>query len=229
METTNNDIIPNDRLMDDNPVAKENTNLTAEVLVGSKIRELRNLRGLSLRRLAARSGLNINTLSLVENAKTSPSIGTLQQLANALEVPLAEFFESEPISLRIVFTSHKQRPDTTLSNGLMENLGKDLADNAVQPFVVSLKSGGGSGERNIVHTGHEFVYCLRGRVLYTVEDKPYLLEPGDSLVFESHLPHRWQNAFDGESQIILVLIPTDQRDLPCSRHFSDEQRSVDTS
>ncbi len=48
----------------------------AEVLVGRKLRELRNRNGLSLRALADRSGLNINTLSLVENGKSSPSVST---------------------------------------------------------------------------------------------------------------------------------------------------------
>ena len=63
----------------------------AEVLVGRKLRELRNRKGLSLRALADRSGLNVNTLSLVENGKSSPSVSTLQQLALALEVPIATF------------------------------------------------------------------------------------------------------------------------------------------
>jgi transcriptional regulator with XRE-family HTH domain len=192
---------------------------TLENMLGNKIRELRNLRGLSLRKLSERSGLNINTLSLVENGKTSPSVSTLQQLAHALDVSITAFFETEPALLRVVFTSHYQRPGATFGITQMQNLGKDLAGNAVQPFVVTLVPGAGSGERMIVHTGHEFVYCLSGKVLYLIEDKAYLLEPGDSLVFESHMPHRWQNICECESQLILVIIPADQREAPGGRHF----------
>ena len=76
-----------------------------------------------------------------------------------------------------------------------------------------------SGERMIVHTGHEFVYCLSGRVLYTIDEIEYALEPGDSVVFEAHLPHRWQNIYEGESKIILVLYPLDQREETGGRHF----------
>ena len=65
----------------------------AEVLVGRKLRALRSRARLSLRALAERSGLNVNTLSLVENGKSSPSVSTLQQLARALDVPIAAFFE----------------------------------------------------------------------------------------------------------------------------------------
>jgi transcriptional regulator with XRE-family HTH domain len=209
----------NEQLGNNGEDERQTAESTTENMLGNKIRELRNLRGLSLRKLSERSGLNINTLSLVENGKTSPSVSTLQQLAHALDVPITAFFETEPASLRVVYTSHYQRPGATFGITQMQNLGKDLAGNAVQPFVVTLVPGAGSGERMIVHTGHEFVYCLSGKVLYLIEEKAYLLEPGDSLVFESHLPHRWQNICECESQLILVIIPADQREAPGGRHF----------
>jgi transcriptional regulator with XRE-family HTH domain len=90
----------------------------AEVLVGCKLRELRNRKGLSLRALADRSGLNVNTLSLVENGKSSPSVSTLQQLALALKVPIANFFESEPLEKRVVSTPADQRPQAAFGSGI---------------------------------------------------------------------------------------------------------------
>lgn len=191
----------------------------AELLVGTKLRYWRNQRGLSLRMLAERSGLNINTLSLVENGKSSPSVSTLQQLALALDVPITSFFESEPREKQVVFTSHENRPVAMFDDARMCNLGKDLTGNAIQPFVVTLASGGGSGEKMIVHTGYEFVYCLSGKVLYNIDGEIFRLKQGDSVVFESHLPHCWQNDNEGESQIILVISPTDQREAPGGRHF----------
>jgi transcriptional regulator with XRE-family HTH domain len=191
-----------------------------EVLVGRKLRELRNRKGLSLRALAERSGLNINTLSLVENGKSSPSVSTLQQLALALEVPIATFFESEPVEKRVVFTAADQRPVAAFGNMLMQNLGKDLVGNAVQPFVVTLKPGAGSGDRMIVHTGHEVVYCLSGSIQYQIEQNEIILKPGDSLVFEAHLPHCWENKREDTAQILLILYPSDEREKPGCRHFS---------
>jgi transcriptional regulator with XRE-family HTH domain len=217
-----NDINPSKRMenldgLDPSPFENEPT----EMMVGVKIRELRNQRGLSLRALAERSGLNINTLSLIENGKCSPSVGTLQLLAKALEVPITAFFESEPVSKRVVFTGRNRRPEATFSQARMQNLGKDLADNAVQPFVVTLEPGAGSGERTIVHTGHEFVYCLSGKILYVIDKIDYSLEPGDSVVFEAHLPHQWKNMDERQSQIILIVFPADQRDEPGGRHFTN--------
>ena len=66
---------------------------STEVNVGRRLRELRIERGLSIRALAEQSGLNVNTLSFIENGKTSPSVSTLQQVAAALELPINAFFE----------------------------------------------------------------------------------------------------------------------------------------
>ncbi|MBN2258009.1 MAG: cupin domain-containing protein [Anaerolineaceae bacterium] len=192
----------------------------AEVLVGRRLRDLRSRQGLSLRALAHRSGLNINTLSLIENGKTSPSVSTLQQLAFALKVPIAAFFESDPIDKQVVFTSAAERPGTVFGSTRMQNLGKDLAGRAVQPFMVTLEPGKGSGEQTIVHTGHEFVYCLRGSLHYQVEDVNYDLKNGDCLLFEAHLPHCWENKGNDIAQVLLVLCPSDEREVPGGRHFS---------
>ena len=194
----------------------------SEKLVGLKIRGLRNQRKMSLRVLTEKSGLNINTLSLIENGKSSPSVGTLQHLARAMGVHISAFFESEPTSKRVVYTSHDSRPEATFSNAHMQNLGKDLAANAVQPFVVTLEPEAGSGGRMIVHTGYEFVYCLKGKVQYIVNEIDYSLLPGDSLLFESHFPHRWKNIDKARSQIILILFPVDQLEEPGGRHFMKE-------
>jgi transcriptional regulator with XRE-family HTH domain len=205
------------------PDAAAQENISAELIVGMKIRKLRTQRRLSLRKLAELSGLNINTLSMVENGKSSPSIATLQQLARALEAPIAAFFETEPTPKKVVFTSLFRRREAQMDHARMENLGKGLAGNVVQPFVVTLEKDADSGDHMIVHTGHEFVYVLSGRIMYVIDDQPYLLAPGESLVFESHLPHRWKNIGEGEAQIILVLYPADIREDPGGHHFDLEK------
>ena len=190
-----------------------------EVDVGSRLRELRTERDLSLRALAEKSGLSINTLGLIENGKTSPSVSTLQQVALALEVPITAFFETNVPESRIAHIKAIHRPRVAFEHGTLEDLGAGLTDRAVEPFVVRLEPFANSGPNPIVHTGYEFVFCLEGRIAYTIEAQTYLLEPGDSLLFESHLPHRWQNVGEVPSQSLLVLFPTDARDRPTEHHF----------
>jgi transcriptional regulator with XRE-family HTH domain len=174
---------------------------------------------LSIRALAEKSGLAVNTLSLIENGKTSPSCSTLQQIATALGVPITAFFETDLPQSSVIHIKASQRPHAAFTHGALADLGAGLRGRAVEPFVVTLEPNAGSGANSIVHTGHEFVFCLKGRIVYTVEERPYLLEPGDSLLFESHLPHRWQNVDSAPSQALLVLCPTDARDRPTERHF----------
>jgi len=190
-----------------------------EISVGGRLRELRNERGLSMRALSERSGLNVNTFSLIENGKTSPSVSTLQQIAAALEVPITAFFETALTQNSIAHIVAHHRPRLAFAHGTLEDLGAGLSSRAVEPFVVTLEPHAGSGDNPIVHTGFEFVFCLQGRLTYRIEDHFYLLEPGDSLLFESYLPHCWQNNEAQPAQAILVLYPTDTRDHPTERHF----------
>ncbi len=198
---------------------KDEFSAGAETEVGRRLRELRAMRGLSLRALADRSGFNINTLSLIENGKTSPSVSTLQQLAHSLEVPITAFFESSLTPRQVVFTPNQERPTTQFGSSTMQNLGKDLAGSELQPFIVTLQPGEGYCEPIIVHTGHEFVFGLTGSVDYCIEEKTYPIGPGDALVFESHLPHSWRNSSSQEARFLLVLHAPDRHEEPLKRHF----------
>ncbi|MCL4528491.1 MAG: cupin domain-containing protein [Chloroflexi bacterium] len=190
-----------------------------EISVGRHLRSMRALRGLSMRALAEASGLNINTLSMIENNKTSPSVSTLQQLAATLKVPLTSFFEAEVPHRSVVFQKAGQRPRAGFSYGTMEDLGAGLTLRGGQPLIVVLESRANSGPTPIVHTGHEFVYCLDGQLTYIIEGQKYLLEPGDSLIFEAHLPHRWGNLSPSATRSLLIICPTDENDHPTERHF----------
>jgi transcriptional regulator with XRE-family HTH domain len=193
-----------------------------EVNVGRALQMLRGKRGLSIRALAEKSGLAANTLSLIQNNKISPSVATLQSLASALEVPVTAFFENGLPKSRIAYIKASQRTGAAFAHGTLEDLRAGLPHGTVEPFVVTMKPNANSGAQPIVHTGYEFVFCLEGRIVYIIEDQTYLLEPGDSLLFESHLPHRWQNVEAVPAKTILVLCPGDSRDEPTQRHFLPE-------
>ena len=116
-----------------------------EVNVGQRLRELRNERGLSIRALAERSGLNVNTFSLIENSKTSPSVSTLQQIAAALEVPITAFFETDVPKNSVAHITARNRPRLAFAHGTLEDLGAGLTNRAVEPFVVTLEPHASSG------------------------------------------------------------------------------------
>jgi transcriptional regulator with XRE-family HTH domain len=187
--------------------------------VGLRLRQLREEQGLTIRALAEKSGLNVNTLSLIENGKTSPSVGTLQQLAFALQVPITAFFEAAEPEAKIVHVQAEQRLRAVFSHGTLEDLAAGMLRHSIQPFLVTLRPQADSGDQPIVHTGYEFVFCLQGCIHYQIEGGVYALEKGDSLLFEAHLPHRWWNAMGEPSQMLLVLCPLDERDRSTELHF----------
>jgi transcriptional regulator with XRE-family HTH domain len=195
-------------------------NLSSEVNVGRALRKLRAEYDISIRALAELSGLNANTLSLIENCKTSPSVSTLQQIAAALKVPITTFFETEAALQVIVHQKAGQRQAAAFNYGTLADMGAGFARPGIEPFVVSLEPQAHSGNSPIVHTGVELVYCLEGRIGYEVDDQTFTLEPGDSLLFEARLPHRWRNAGETVSRSLLLLCPADERDHGDERHFT---------
>ncbi|MBE0671604.1 MAG: cupin domain-containing protein [Anaerolineales bacterium] len=190
------------------------------VCVGQRLRELRISQGLTMRSLSGMSGLNINTLSLIENERTSPSVSTLQLLSKSLQVPITEFFQIDHADKKLVHQKHGSRSCLTFKHSVMEDLAAGMPRFCAEPIIVTLGPGADSGKSPIVHTGREFVYCLEGRIAYTVESKTYLLEAGDSLIFEAYLPHQWENADPTPSRVLLVLCPLDERDQPKEQHFA---------
>jgi transcriptional regulator with XRE-family HTH domain len=191
-----------------------------EIQVGRRLRELRTARRLSIRALAEQSGLNVNTLSLIENQRTSPSVSTLQQLAQTLQVSISTLFETNQGDKEVVHQKAGAHPHASITNGYIEDLGTGMSRFGMEPLIVTLAPNVDSGRTPIVHTGREFVYCLEGHVAYTVDTETYLLEPGDSLLFEAYLPHHWKNMDATPSRNLLVLCPLDERDRPTERHFS---------
>ena len=115
-----------------------------------------------------------------------------------------------------------KRAQATFAYGTLADLGAGLTLHGGQPLLVTLEPKANSGSTPIVHTGHEFVFCLDGQLAYTIEGSNYILNPGDSLLFEAHLPHFWQNVGESTSQSLLIMCPADESDHPTECHFKAE-------
>jgi transcriptional regulator with XRE-family HTH domain len=175
------------------------------VNIGERLRELREARNISMRALAARSGLSANALSMIERSKASPSVSTLYKLADALGISITSFFGSDTQRQQIVFLKSDQRTRISFTRGVFEGLGGEQFIGRVEPFLLTLESNANSGPRSMTHTGHEFVFCLRGELEYQVERQVYQLSSGDSLLFAAHLKHRWKN-LGGTVVTALIII-----------------------
>ena len=187
--------------------------------LGLRVRQLRSIKGWTLKQLSEISSLNINTLSLIENGKTSPSIYTLQRLAGALDIPIKEFFEPIETLKSVIFTPQDKRPRSLGEKTCISNLGKGLKSSTLEPFVLTMEKYATSGGRTLLHNGYEFVYCISGKIVYWIQEVDYTLNPGDSILFSAQLGHRWENINEGESQLLLVLTPECLQTEQAKKHF----------
>ncbi|MCL4559428.1 MAG: helix-turn-helix domain-containing protein [Chloroflexi bacterium] len=191
--------------------------------VGMRLRSLREERGVSMRALARRSGLSANALSMIERGLTSPSVSTLHKLSNALEVPITAFFREDPPRTKIVFCKASERVRVPILRGVWEGLGGDSFSGRMEPFMITLETGGSSGPYGMLHTGHEFVFCLRGSLEYEVDGQRFLLQSGDSLIFAAQLLHRWRNVGKTVANAIIVLAGFEESEHPSEFHFTRPQ------
>jgi transcriptional regulator with XRE-family HTH domain len=187
--------------------------------VGHRLRSIRKARNLSIRALAERSDLSVNTLSLIENGRTSPSVSTLTQLAKGLKVPITIFFESDAHNKKVVYQKASERKQIIFSQGKMESLGAGLSGLGSEPFITRLEPGANSGDTPIIYAGREFIYCLEGQITYTIENQIYPLDPSDSLILAAYTPHSWRNTAPTSSRALLVLCPDDSFDDFPERYF----------
>jgi transcriptional regulator with XRE-family HTH domain len=190
------------------------------VNVGARLRQLREDRGISMRSLATMSGLSANALSTIERGKASPSVSTLYKIADALDVPITSFFSEPARKEQAVFLKAEERTRVPFLRGVWEGLGGEQFIGRVEPFVLTLENGAHSGLYSMVHTGHEFVFCLRGNLEYQVENQYYALQPGDSLIFAAHLRHKWRNAGNTVTNALIVLSDFSEGERVVSMHVA---------
>ncbi len=214
-------VLPRSGMIEATQYKSGKANMEGKFSLGEKLRQLRSERNISQRELAHLSGLSPNSISLIERDETSPSVATLQSLATALNIRMSYFFE-EATPTSILHIKSDTRPKIESEGVTIEGMGKTLAYQELEPFLMTLEPHAGSGgERQVIHSGHEFVYCLQGRVEYVIDGKIYLIEMGDILIFEATLPHLWRNPFDNEARFILVLQTPNASREPIQRHFSN--------
>lgn len=187
--------------------------------VGTRLLEIRQQRGLSLRALAQEAGLSVNAISRIERGESSPTVSSLQRLATALEVPLIEFFRLER-SHTTVLVRRDERLKSRSEGALIESLGSGLPGQNLGPFLMTLEPGATSGDDSVHHGGEEFVHCLQGDVEYTVDGATHRLATGDSLLFLAHQPHRCRNVSGRVARVLVVILaPSDEIHATQQRHL----------
>lgn len=192
--------------------------LSLETSVGERIRTIRNLKGWSLRKLSGICGLSANAISRIERGENSPTIASLHCLAQALDVPITEFFQTDTECC--VFTKRGEGIRIQNADVELESLGSGLPHQQIEPFRVHIPPKTKTSSVKITHPGHELVYCLGGEIKYLVGEQAYHLQEGDSLLLNASQPHAWENLYLKAATILLVFESNQDQQLARQRHLS---------
>lgn len=173
--------------------APDSSHRRLERALGSQIRQLRRKQDLSVADLASAAGISLGMMSKIENGQISPSLTTVQSLANALTVPISSLFASVEDRQDCSYVPSGQgvnieRRGTKVGHGY-QLLGHMLrGDVVIEPYLITLHEDAVS-YTGFVHEGVELLYMLEGEVNYRHGNQLYHLHPGDTLMFDARAQH----------------------------------------
>lgn len=178
---------------------------TIDATIGETLQRLRIARGLSLRTLAGRAGFSPSFLSQVENGQSSPSIASLDRLAQALGLRLVDFFEQASAEPAVVVRSvDRQNLTSEWSRARLELLLPHGAMRTLEGLLITLAPGGRSGKAPTTDAHEQVALVLEGSVALTLAGRRYLLESGDAAGIPAGSPYAWENPGETEAKLAIV-------------------------
>ncbi len=185
-------------------------------IVGEKIKALREEKGISIEALAERSGLAIEQIERIENNIDLPSLAPLIKIARALGVRLGTFLDDQDEIGPVVCRKAEASDTISFSNNAIHSrrhmeyhsLSKSKADRHMEPFIIDVQPTEDSSDFVLSsHEGEEFIMVLEGVMEISYGKHTYLLEEGDSIYYDSIVPHH-VHAYEGKAAKILAVIYT---------------------
>jgi len=179
--------------------------------IGERLRRLRKTRRLTLDELATATGFTKSYLSKIENSKKIPPIASLTKISRALDTELTYFFQAseDPAEMEegicVVRAGERQ---TVVRGGTSfgydyKSLAHRFPHKKMEPFLFTFPEHIGK-EIFFEHEGEEFIFIISGRVRFLVDGREWVLEPGDSIYFDSTLQHRGE-AVGGDAKALVVF------------------------
>ena len=189
----------------------ENTNI-----VGEKIKALREVKQISVEDLMERTGLAQEQIERIESNVDLPSLAPLIKIARALGVRLGTFLDDQDGIGAVVcrkeehngngigFTNSAATEGTHMH---YYSLSASKPDRHMEPFIIDIKSVDEPDYELTSHEGEEFIYVMDGTVEVTYGKKTHIIETGDSIYYDSIVPHH-VHGFEGQAAKILAVVYT---------------------
>lgn len=194
-------------------MASKKSEVNEGVRIGAAVKALREKERLTINDLAAKTGLSKTLLTEIEDGETIPPVATLLKLAGSFNVGMAAFFESgtEPETVSVTRKGErvriKKRPHHHEGevDYVYESLETKKPDKHMEPFLVEFMPMETTEMVFTSHKGEEFLYLLTGKLEFRSDERVEVLQPGDSIYFESERNHSFRS-LDGKPARGIVVV-----------------------
>lgn len=167
-----------------------------EMKIGERIRSLRKAKGLSIAEVAEQSGISESTINGIERHMISPPLGNIVSLATVLGISVGEFFGESGDSPYCIVRSDDRKTvsrfnstDGKSGGYSYQSLGYKKKNRHMEPFLVTINPTESQQNEPNQHIGEEILFVLEGKVEIKLLDKTEILKPGDSIYYDSTVPH----------------------------------------
>ena len=179
--------------------------------MGMRVKKARESRGLSIFDIYLRTDIDVDLLSQIEEGKVVPPLGTVIKLAKALDLKMGYFISGEEAKPYTIVRRYDRKPTSRYDSGKekhhgyeYESLAPHKTDRTMEPFLVTLEPSETEEERS-THDGQEFIFVFRGKMEVRLGEEIHILEPGDSIYYDSTVPHLVK-CHGKETTIILAVL-----------------------
>jgi len=183
--------------------------MSSSELIGARIKNYRERLGLSIEELAKNAGVDSSLIGRIEEGKTYPPIGVMVRLARALGQRLGTFMDDQVMEDPLIVRLDERREETSSHNGKTSEhyhyfpLAKGKPDRHMEPFFIIVEPC--REKRLSSHEGEEFIVVVSGEVELIYGKEKFLLRPGDTMHYNSIVPHHLGAAGDKKAEIYAVI------------------------
>jgi transcriptional regulator with XRE-family HTH domain len=178
-------------------------------IIGFNLKRIREERNLSLRDIAKKIDISPSFLSQIENGKTNPSVATLKAIADALSTTIAALMGEEVrADDNYIIRESERKSIGNLGNGIkIHLLTSHDPYKQMEPLFFTFESDASSGDTPYQHYGQEFLLVLSGSIELMLNSTRYVLRKGDTMYFNSNMPHSYRNIDKDKTEVVWVVTP----------------------
>jgi transcriptional regulator with XRE-family HTH domain len=189
--------------------------MDANKIVGGKIKTLRESKSITIEELTERSGLTLEQVERIENNIDIPSLAPLIKIARVLGVRLGTFLDDHDETGPVICRKNEASESISFSNNAVQSrkhmeyhsLSSSKTDRHMEPFLIDVTPTDITDFALSSHEGEEFIMVMKGIMEICYGKITYILEKGDSIYYDSIIPHH-VHAYEGKAAQILAVIYT---------------------